>query len=117
MTNTAPKTSVVGLGDPIVDVLVRVSAGNFDQLGLQRGGSTSFRQCDMDSLLQQVEDGSHRAKLVSFESSISSLVPTPKLDCLAHLQCARRECRERAKGAGQPSSAAAVSQVHGHGRT
>ena len=62
MTNSAAKTSIVGLGDPIVDVLVRVSAGNFDQLGLQRGGSTSLRQCDMDSLLEQVEDDGRRAK-------------------------------------------------------
>ena len=62
MTNSAAKTSIVGLGDPIVDVLVRVSAGNFDQLGLQRGGSTSLRQCDMDSLLERVDDDGKRAK-------------------------------------------------------
>lgn len=62
MTSNAARTSIVGLGDPIVDVLVRLSARNFDQLGLQRGGSTSLQQCELDALLEDVEDDGHRAK-------------------------------------------------------
>ena len=61
-TGAAAKTCIVGLGDPIVDVLVKVSSQEFDQLGLQRGGSVSLHQKDIDGLLEQVTDDGHRTK-------------------------------------------------------
>lgn len=61
-TGAAAKTCIVGLGDPIVDVLVKVSSQEFDQLELQRGGSVSLHQKDIDGLLEQVTDDGHRTK-------------------------------------------------------
>lgn len=58
----AAKTCIVGLGDPIVDVLVKLSAQNFDQLGLQRGGSVSLHTSEIDDLLEQVTDDGHRTR-------------------------------------------------------
>ena len=54
---------VVGLGDPVVDVLVKLSAHNFGQLGLQRGGSVSLHTNEIDDLLEQVADDGHRTRL------------------------------------------------------
>ena len=58
------KTCIVGLGDPVVDVLVKLSAQNFDQLGLQRGGSVSLHASEIDDLLEQVDNDGHRTRLV-----------------------------------------------------
>ena len=58
------KTCIVGLGDPVVDVLVKLSAQNFEQLGLQRGGSVSLHTSQIDQLLEQVNDDGHRTRLV-----------------------------------------------------
>ena len=58
----AAKTCIVGLGDPIVDVLVKLSAQNFDQLGLQRGGSVSLHTSEIDDLLEKVADDGHRTR-------------------------------------------------------
>ena len=57
------KTCIVGLGDPVVDVVVKVSAENFDQLGLQRGGSVPLHTSEIDDLLEQVDDDGHRTRL------------------------------------------------------
>ena len=59
---SAAKTCIVGLGDPIVDVLVKLSAQNFDQLGLERGGSVSLHKHDIHELLEQVTDDGHRTR-------------------------------------------------------
>ena len=58
------KTCIVGLGDPIVDVLVKLTVQNFDQLGLQRGGSVSLHTSEIDELLEQVDDDGHRTRWV-----------------------------------------------------
>ena len=58
----AAKTCIVGLGDPIVDVLVKVSTQSLDQLGLQRGGSVSLHKQQISELLEQVADDGHRTK-------------------------------------------------------
>lgn len=58
------KTCIVGLGDPMVDVLVKLSTQSFDQLGLQRGGSVSLHTSEIDQLLEQVDDDGHRTRLV-----------------------------------------------------
>lgn len=58
----AAKTCIVGLGDPIVDVLVKLSTQNFDQLGLERGGSVSLHKQEISDLLEQVADDGHRTK-------------------------------------------------------
>lgn len=57
------KTCIVGLGDPIVDVLVKLTARNFGQLGLQRGGSVSLPTSEIDDLLALVADDGHRTRL------------------------------------------------------
>lgn len=57
-------TSVVGLGDPIVDVLVPLSHANFDDLGLQRGGSTPLDTESISQLLSQIPDDTFRNKCV-----------------------------------------------------
>jgi len=59
---SAAKTCIVGLGDPIVDVLVKVSSQSLDQLGLQRGGSVSLHKQQINELLEQVADDGHRTK-------------------------------------------------------
>lgn len=64
MATTCAKSCIVGLGDPIVDVLVNVTAQNFDQLGLQRGGSVSLHNSEIVDLLQQVDDDGHRSRLL-----------------------------------------------------
>lgn len=60
------KTCVVGLGDPVMDILVKLSAQNFCQLGLQRGGSVSLHSSEIDDLLKQVADDGHRSRSVQF---------------------------------------------------
>lgn len=63
VVSRSAKTCIVGLGDPIVDVLVKLSARNFGQLGLQRGGSVSLPTSEIDDLLAQVTDDGHRTRL------------------------------------------------------
>ena len=81
------KTCIVGLGDPIVDILVRVSARNFDQLGLERGGSVSLPTSEIDDLLEQVADDGHRTRLASVADTFPSGVPTVASDVLLIAVC------------------------------
>lgn len=52
--NGVPYSAVVGLGDPIMDVLIPLSHGSFDKLGLQRGGSTPLDSEAITQLLEQI---------------------------------------------------------------
>lgn len=59
-----PTEVVVGLGDPIVDVLVPVSHADFDELGLQRGGSTPLDSDSIKRLMSQLPEDAPRNKCV-----------------------------------------------------
>ncbi|DBA91709.1 TPA: hypothetical protein ACH3X1_003306 [Trebouxia sp. C0004] len=59
----AARTCIVGLGDPVVDVLVKVSSKNLEQLGLQCGGSVSLHKQQINELLKQVADDGHRTNV------------------------------------------------------
>lgn len=46
--------TIVGLGDPIVDVLIPLSHDSFDKLRLQCGGSTPLDSESMAQLLSKI---------------------------------------------------------------
>ena len=61
-SSNMPTEVVVGLGDPIVDVLVPVSHAEFDELGLQRGGSTPLNSDSINRLMSQLPQDAPRNK-------------------------------------------------------
>ena len=61
--------TVVGLGDPVVDVLISLSHASFDQLGLERGGSTPLDSQAITHLLDQIPEDTPRDKYVLFYSN------------------------------------------------
>ena len=63
-SSNMPTEVVVGLGDPIVDVLVPVSHADFDELGLQRGGSTPLDSDSINRLMSQLPEDAPRNKYV-----------------------------------------------------
>lgn len=92
----AAKTCIVGLGDPIVDVLVKLSAQNFDQLGLERGGSVSLHMSEVDDLLGQVADDGHRTRLLNngraSRKFTEQLTFTPRLVCAVCTEAVLQTC-------------------------
>ena len=61
-TSTMP--TIVGLGDPIVDVIIPLSHASFDQLGLQPGGSTPLDSEAITLLLTQIPEDTPRNEYV-----------------------------------------------------
>lgn len=107
--------TVVGLGDPVVDVLISLSHASFDQLGLERGGSTPLDSEAITQLLDQIPEDTPRDKYVL----VYSLRPPVKshgckhLACLQHSRWLSCKCNQRSS---KLSSSPAISQVHGYDR-
>lgn len=107
--------TVVGLGDPIVDVLISLSHASFDQLGLERGGSTPLDSEAITQLLDQIPEDTPRDKYVL----VYARWPPAKshgckyLACLQHPRWLSCKCNQRSSELG---SSPAISQVHGYDR-